>query len=487
MPATTNVNYRTVVHKTSMGITFTFPDICKTPFPVGSIPIPYPNFSFSSDTDNGSKTVKCDGNPVMLKDSYFKVSTGDEPGCLGGIFSGVTKGRAEFITYSFDVKFENRNVCRLLDLMISNKWNTPPWPEFQPPILSTLLDLLADFFEAVGEFADFIIDIVENYLVPIVNGIFEGIVGFVSDRLIEFAITVVLVVLVVLAAPVTIAVATLMVTIGMLVYGAVTNAVNRREQGQTWLESVGGGVWDTLPFSDIFVGATGGDIITDTSYDLTLQERVELITKGALSLVTARRGKGQPAAPPKGKPAAPSKGRMKPTKGSKKSVPSTIKTPKTKDKLRKSNPDPKIKSDIAQRLGTKPGGRRGTPETRAHLDMVRDRYLEENPTHIHIYGGRDKVTGAQKKEEYLPPIPPVLKGPNGRKSTKGSSYVDLTFKRPDGTLVRINTVTVEKSGRLTKKEYDNGLRIEKQTGQDLWIITKGEAYETGTVLSDRPR
>jgi len=135
MAASTNVNNRTVVHKSSSGVATNFPDVCKTPTPGGPIPIPYPNISTSSDTASGSASVKIDGNPIMLKDSNFKVSTGDEPGSIGGVISGCTKGKAEFVNYSFDVKVEGKNVPRLGDMMIQNKKNTPPMPEVQPPVI----------------------------------------------------------------------------------------------------------------------------------------------------------------------------------------------------------------------------------------------------------------------------------------------------------------------------------------------------------------
>jgi hypothetical protein len=90
----------------------------------------------SSDTAKGSKKVKCDGNPICLKDSNFKTSVGDEPGTLGGIISGKTKGKAEFVNFSFDVKVEGKNVARAFDLMLHNDKNTPPFPLIQPPIIS---------------------------------------------------------------------------------------------------------------------------------------------------------------------------------------------------------------------------------------------------------------------------------------------------------------------------------------------------------------
>jgi hypothetical protein len=68
-------------HKDSGKVTSAFPDVCKTPStPAGPIPVPYPNTAMSSDTKEGSKKVKMDGNPTMLKESNFSKSTGDEKG-----------------------------------------------------------------------------------------------------------------------------------------------------------------------------------------------------------------------------------------------------------------------------------------------------------------------------------------------------------------------------------------------------------------------
>ncbi len=136
MPVTVGVNQMSVVHKSSTGITPCFPDVCKTPTPAGPVPIPYPNIAMSSDTDKGTKKVKCDGNPVCVKDSNFKMSTGDEPGSVGGVISSKVKGKAEFVLFSFDTKFEGKNVCRAFDIMLHNDKNTPPFPVLQQPIIS---------------------------------------------------------------------------------------------------------------------------------------------------------------------------------------------------------------------------------------------------------------------------------------------------------------------------------------------------------------
>src|SRR2546425_7059055 len=141
MPATCIVNFMTVVHAASNGIATAFPDVCKTPTPAGPIPIPYPNIAMSSDTSQGSSTVKVDGNPIMLKDSSFAMSTGDEAGSAMGVMSNKIKGKACPMSFSFDVKVDGKNVFRLTDMMCQNSGspvNTPPIPEVQPPAVAVI-------------------------------------------------------------------------------------------------------------------------------------------------------------------------------------------------------------------------------------------------------------------------------------------------------------------------------------------------------------
>jgi hypothetical protein len=137
MPVTVGVNNMSVVHQGSNGITQAFPDVCKTPSPAGPVPIPYPNIAQSSDTADGASTVLSDGNPTCVKDSNFRMSTGDEAGSAGGgVVSNKIKGKAEFVNFSFDVMFEGKNVARAMDPMLHNDKNTPPFPVIQGPVVA---------------------------------------------------------------------------------------------------------------------------------------------------------------------------------------------------------------------------------------------------------------------------------------------------------------------------------------------------------------
>jgi hypothetical protein len=116
-----------LVHKGSMHMAKnTVPDVCKTPSPAGPVPIPYPVIiSMASDLANGTTTVKADGgNMIAVKDCEYAMCAGDEAGTAGGVVSSTFKKEAKFITFSFDVKMDGKNACRLGDKMTMNHQNT---------------------------------------------------------------------------------------------------------------------------------------------------------------------------------------------------------------------------------------------------------------------------------------------------------------------------------------------------------------------------
>ncbi len=116
-------NSRGVDHKGSGGMSIVFPDVCKTPTPGGPVPIPYPNIGQATNTSKGTKKVKVDGKMAMVKGAKYSMTSGDEPGSVGGVISGKIKGEAEYMMYSFDVKLEGKNACRLGDPLWHNKKN----------------------------------------------------------------------------------------------------------------------------------------------------------------------------------------------------------------------------------------------------------------------------------------------------------------------------------------------------------------------------
>ena len=143
MGATVTVNDQTVVHKDSGGTVVTSPDVCNTHVGSAVVPVPYVNVAKSVDTAQGSSTVTMDGNTVMIKSSVFSTSYGDEAGKIGGIASGITQGRAKFVTTSNDVLVDGQPIGRRCDLMVSNlsaSGNTPPSALQQPNIVTEASD-----------------------------------------------------------------------------------------------------------------------------------------------------------------------------------------------------------------------------------------------------------------------------------------------------------------------------------------------------------
>ena len=128
MPVTVKVNgtANSLVHKGSNGISMaTIPDVCKTPSPAGPVPIPYPNISQSATLDKGTTTVKADGGMMIAtKGSEFSLSNGDNAGVAGGVKSSTFMKESTWILYSFDVKMDGSNACRLTDKKFQNHENT---------------------------------------------------------------------------------------------------------------------------------------------------------------------------------------------------------------------------------------------------------------------------------------------------------------------------------------------------------------------------
>jgi len=125
MPSHILVNKLGLTYKGTIGVSIaTVPDVCKTPSPGGPVPIPYPNFADQSSLDKGTKTVTAKGKMIAIKGSEYSMSSGDEPGTVGGVTSNTFKKETAWITYSFDVKMDGENACRHTDKMFHNHKNT---------------------------------------------------------------------------------------------------------------------------------------------------------------------------------------------------------------------------------------------------------------------------------------------------------------------------------------------------------------------------
>jgi hypothetical protein len=99
-----------------------FPDVCKTPTPGGRVPIPYPNIAMLPQGKGGtfSSKVKIDNQKTGTVKSEIMMSTGDEPGTVGGVVSNRFKGPAKFKMGSSKVKVEGAKIVHLTSMIGQN-------------------------------------------------------------------------------------------------------------------------------------------------------------------------------------------------------------------------------------------------------------------------------------------------------------------------------------------------------------------------------
>lgn len=156
--ATVKVNgtLNALVHKGGSWMSIaTVPDVCKTPSPGGPVPLPYPNISQSSTLSDGTTTVKVDGgNMAAIKGSKFAMSSGDEPGTIGGVKSNTFKQASTWLLYSFDVKLDGSNACRFSDKKFQNNENTVD-AGGTIPLVAPIIDDLDDVEMKCGELGQY--------------------------------------------------------------------------------------------------------------------------------------------------------------------------------------------------------------------------------------------------------------------------------------------------------------------------------------------
>ena len=86
------------------------PDVCKTPAPNGTVPVPYVNiFQCSMVLPNTAcSKVFIAGSPALHVKSSTALSNGDEAGTVGGVVSSKFIGKGEFIKGSSKVTLEGK-------------------------------------------------------------------------------------------------------------------------------------------------------------------------------------------------------------------------------------------------------------------------------------------------------------------------------------------------------------------------------------------
>lgn len=77
---------------------------------------------------------------IAIKGSEFSLSNGDEPGVAGGVKSSTFMKESTWILYSFDVKMDGQNACRLTDKKFQNHQNTADLGGYIAPIVTLTPD-----------------------------------------------------------------------------------------------------------------------------------------------------------------------------------------------------------------------------------------------------------------------------------------------------------------------------------------------------------
>ncbi len=98
-------------------------DVCKTPAPNGTVPVPYTNIGFTAQGAPVAMKVRIVGLPALNKKSKCAPSTGDEPGAPGGVRSSTIKGPVQFLTASTKVKLQGSPAVRQNDTTKHNQGN----------------------------------------------------------------------------------------------------------------------------------------------------------------------------------------------------------------------------------------------------------------------------------------------------------------------------------------------------------------------------
>ncbi len=110
-----------------LGMCTGFPDVCITPVPppVSQAPVPYPNNAACPIAEDTSQKVYIFGAQAITKKSSYSSSVGDQSGAKGGVVSGKTSGKVEYLLGSFVVKIEGSLAMRMTSMTLHNDNNAP--------------------------------------------------------------------------------------------------------------------------------------------------------------------------------------------------------------------------------------------------------------------------------------------------------------------------------------------------------------------------
>ena len=97
------------------GQNFAFPDVCKTPTPVGPVPIPYPNIAMLMTANPGTacKKIYLMSMPAHNLMTQIPMSQGDNAGVAGGVASSMVMGPSRHLMGCVGVIYEGTPATKL--------------------------------------------------------------------------------------------------------------------------------------------------------------------------------------------------------------------------------------------------------------------------------------------------------------------------------------------------------------------------------------
>lgn len=105
------------------GLSFAFPDVCLTPSGPAVVPVPYPNLAMGSMATPTVTKVLFGGAPVQNMRSRIPLTQGDAAGSSGGVMSGGTMGKAQYVEGASSVLVGGAPVTRLTSSTLQNSGN----------------------------------------------------------------------------------------------------------------------------------------------------------------------------------------------------------------------------------------------------------------------------------------------------------------------------------------------------------------------------
>ncbi len=104
------------VNSSRGGLDFCFPDVCKTPTPVGPLPLPYPNMATLCTAMPVCFNLLVGGAPAHNMSSKPVISAGDNAGVAGGLISNMMMGPTQTLLGSTVLILKGMPAAKMLGM-----------------------------------------------------------------------------------------------------------------------------------------------------------------------------------------------------------------------------------------------------------------------------------------------------------------------------------------------------------------------------------